>query len=616
MPSELRPNDLPSPAATSVDAPDVTSTAPDPDGIGPAERFAASAESTPYRTWLLSVVALTVVLQVVLVSTSPPIAPDGITFLNIARALAGYPTRVEELQPGAVPFIDGTGRLVYPFPSPVPLDAVDVLRRTDQHPGYPALVIVGRFLVLPLVPAASVNSWIWGARLVSGIFGVLAVLAVWRLASRLFDRRTALVAAALIAVLPLFRRNAADALSDSPHLVLYLVAVMFAVEAVLRRQARWFALTGAASGLAFWVRPEGLSVAVAVAAMLPLWAWRTKKLRPRSVVKFAALTLLVAALVAGPYVLLSGRLSGKFLYLLPSSSPQAAAESAPTASAAAVSAGPVLAAAGSPAWVPVRLRPLHKFVGEAGQGLMWVLVLPLAVGMFVRDPQHQRKAGHQLVLWLVVVHMLLCLWLYSAKNYMDERHVMVIVAMALPRTAAGILLMARWASRRFFADALQADRRSAWIAAGLLAVAGSVALWRTLAPVHADDAPLAKAGQELKAVVALESAARRPAGGRSGGDDWILSNSPYVAFYAQLPGHVISERELASPAFTLTAVRSPFRFVVIDVRGDPSIESRLGEIENRYLPYNPASFREKQVRMFLLRAVSLTPDVPPSPPEP
>jgi hypothetical protein len=41
-------------------------------------------------------------------------------------------------------------------------------------------------------------------------------------------------------------------------------------------------------------------------------------------------------------------------------------------------------------------------------------------------------------------HALLLVWLYYAGGYIDDRHLMPIVALALPTAGAGTVLLAAW----------------------------------------------------------------------------------------------------------------------------------------------------------------------------
>lgn len=182
---------------------------------------------------LVAALFLSAACQVYVVSRSPIIAKDGMGFIQIAKSLA--------------------------------IDPPAAMRAFDQHPGYPAMVLACERVYQRLTAADDFRSFIVGSRLASGICGLGTLIFLWLFARRLYDDRIANLTVLLAAVWPLFRLNASDSLSDTPHLMFYLAGVWLACEGLCRRRSRWFAAAGIASGLAFWVRPEGLVVAAAAA---------------------------------------------------------------------------------------------------------------------------------------------------------------------------------------------------------------------------------------------------------------------------------------------------------------------------------------------------------------
>jgi hypothetical protein len=578
MPIESQPAPAPAREASAPGAPVARADAPpsEPD-------VAAAVEAVPYKTWLIAAVLLAVLLQIILVVGSPAIAKDGITFIEMAKGLTRSP--------------------------------VETMRAADQHPGFPAMVVVGRWLVLPFVPSDSIFSWIWGARLVSGVFGILVIIPAWLLANRTFDRRAAIVAAFVVALLPLFRRNAADALSDSPHLFFYLLAVWLAVEGAARRQWKWFLGVGAASGLAFWIRPEGLSPVVVMACLLPFWAWRTRKLRARSVVLFVLVMALGAAAVMAPYRILAGKFTSKITnkeYLLPQAG--AGGGEARFETNALQPARPPLgpggrmelvanvdksvprsvpgtkAAPAEPERIPrpwwVAVDALVETVMEVAHSLRWVLVVPLFAGVFFRDRRRDRDASHAIVIGMVAFHALLLIGLYYAGGYLSDRHVMPIVLLAVPRVSAGMLLLAGWVSRAILrADDTNLDRRRGWVVAAFLAAFAVLAAPWTLAPLHPEEIPVIETSLGLKVHA-------KPG-------DQVLSNSVYVPFYSQIPGRTIAKRDAS--ALNLSKAAQRYRFVVLDGQADPFRTVWLDQLSERYEELHLIGARERGIHAFILR---------------
>ncbi len=185
-----------------------------------------------------------------------------------------------------------------------PLEAV---RSYHQHPGYPALILLTHALLRPLLDDSAAG-WIVAGRTAAIAGSLLAVLAVYWLAAPLHGRRRALVAAALLAILPDACRVGADVLSDLPHLAAYLAGLAALLRGLRTGRSRWFLAGGACSGLAFLIRPEGGAVLVIAVASVLLFVrgWPLKRR-----LGVAAGVVAVFVLLAGPYQLATGKLIPK-----------------------------------------------------------------------------------------------------------------------------------------------------------------------------------------------------------------------------------------------------------------------------------------------------------------
>jgi 4-amino-4-deoxy-L-arabinose transferase-like glycosyltransferase len=135
-------------------------------------------------------------------------------------------------------------------------------------------------------------------RLAGALLGVLAVLLVYLIAVRLWDERTALVAAALAALLPgLFLLS--GALNTEPaYLVVELAAVLFALRSrAAGGDLRWAAAAGACCGLAALTRSNGLLLLLPVAVGLMVVRPRLS----RAGLVAPAVAVAVAALTVAPW---------------------------------------------------------------------------------------------------------------------------------------------------------------------------------------------------------------------------------------------------------------------------------------------------------------------------
>ncbi len=194
--------------------------------------------------------------------------------------------------------------------------AIDVIGSQEQHPGYPVAVwltakFVRRAEGVPEPDAAHhAVQFLLAAQIVSAIAALLLVVPTYLIGRMLFGRFVGFASALLLQVLPVPARVTSDALSEGVYLLTVAVAVMLAVRAVRRPGVGGFLLCGLTVGMSYLVRPEGLMVIGAV-GLTAGWLGLTRRWpRDLTVGRLAALAVGVA-LVAGPYVLLIGKLTNK-----------------------------------------------------------------------------------------------------------------------------------------------------------------------------------------------------------------------------------------------------------------------------------------------------------------
>ncbi|MDK1032340.1 MAG: glycosyltransferase family 39 protein, partial [Planctomycetia bacterium] len=483
----------------------------------PTENGSRPESARAGRTWLVAAVALAAFIQIVVVVRSPAICNDGITFIGIAKALMRSPAAA--------------------------------MREADQHPGYPAMTLVGRYVVRGFVGGDEVLSWILGARLVSGACGLLSVVAVWLLARRTFDERVAGVSAIIFAVLPLFRENAADAMSDTPHLLFYLLAVWLVAEGFVRRRFFWFPLAGAASGLAYWIRPEGLSVALVTGGLLGLWVLRRD--RRRLAVSCLAGLLLTAGIVAMPYVCIKGKFTSKkdITSLVRRNTGPESSDRTQAASQAVARQVP------EPSMKPaqdfsalVLFRGAWELVHEFFHGIRYFLAVPFAIGLFLPRSLRAQRELRVLLGALGGFHIVLLFVLYLMAEYISSRHIMQLVCLAMPWTASGMIYIAGRISTvmpRAVATRLRPERMLILLVA--LVVVGLFP--RSLRPLHRHRIGLVKAACWVRAHAAE--------------GDSVLTNSVYVPFYADMPGRIITKDDAIPEPPGRDGVL-PYRFLVFD----------------------------------------------------
>lgn len=151
-----------------------------------------------------------------------------------------------------------------------------------------------------LAQPATADFYVWG-RAVTAALGTLTVWLLYRAGLR-WDRATAILAAALFAVMPLHVRESHFVLTDVPTTCIVTLTLLLSLRAYEQPRLRTFALAGAAAGLAAATKYNGI-----LAMVMPLIACAGA---PRPARGKAALfgSMLAAAgaafLLAAPYTLL------------------------------------------------------------------------------------------------------------------------------------------------------------------------------------------------------------------------------------------------------------------------------------------------------------------------
>ncbi len=475
--------------------------------------------------WLLTALGVALGLQAVVVARSPLIAPDGIAFLEFAQELA--------VTPGAA------------------------IRGRAQHPGYPALVLAVRACAGALIPGDA--EWIAAARLSSGLSGLACVLLVWLTVRQVLDLRAANMGALLFALLPTVRQNAADALSDSTHLMLFLGALWLAARAAMRRSGWQFLLSGVCSGVAYWVRPEGLAVAVAAAGCaLVAPAWRTR-LGCRRTLGAAAALLLGSALVIAPYVASVGTLTGKLAGKPGWQRLNRAADASANVLGVTPSAG------SAPTLTAVPLASLAAGCGvltaNLAEGLHGVLLVPLLLGI-PRATRRMQGVQSSLLWALAMTYVGLLLLLYVLGGYMDRRHLIPLFALLIPSLSEGTLAIGDW-----LRGLGERRRGTAWLLPGVAVCVLAMLILRGVRPLHQS---------HLHKLAAATWIDRVCQDGDAVGSN---ANAVQVVYYASLPGRaragtVLSDWQPVDAGVLCTTNR----YLVLELDEHGRLPGRLSQV--------------------------------------
>lgn len=360
----------------------------------------------------------------------------------------------------------------------------DVVRGSDQHPLYPALIALAQPALARLVGAGS-NSWRLAAQGVAALCSVGLLFPLFRLARSLFEERAALLAVLLWALLPFPAEVGRDTLSDPVALLAIATALDLGVVALRDRSLRAGLGCGLASGLGYLARPEVAVLPLALLAASGLGAarsWlsgvRVPAWRPGpcsgAVVVFLA--------TVGAYAVTKGEVSEKLA--LRQAAGLTSRHDAPRPRGHALPPG-----LDDRRWdfspkeesdAPGRLRAGEaaiRVVSAWAESLAWVLA-PLAVLGAVRA---RAGWGRGLVLLYVLLFGVLLVRHGMTLGYVSGRHVLSLAIATLPWTAAGIMTVGRRAAA-WLGWGERGRRRAAWTLVGLAVACGAIAQAR---PVHA-----------------------------------------------------------------------------------------------------------------------------------
>jgi hypothetical protein len=397
------------------------------------------------RRLLLAVVLLAAVLHAISIARSFLPAQDGLKFIRIARQFQNDP-----------------------WP--------DVVRDTDQHPLYPALVAVVE-PVIAVFRGAGPDTWRIAAQVVASLASLAILFPLFGLTRSLFDERIASMAVVIYALLPVPAEVGHDTLSDSLGLLAIVLSLRYGALALRSGDWRLALAAGLAGGVGYLARPEA---ALAPLAVSLAWVYTAaRRLRSRTVIvspALLALGLSVLFLVGG-YALVKGQVSEKLALRNGAAlgSQQAVIRTVPQLLPRGLN---------DPRWdfspkedsdrTPIRhpLRALEWMAIEWWDELCWgfavMTIWGLARQRFILGLCRNREAvdsgqAERLVLAaFAAVFMLVLLRHTSALGYLSGRHTLPLVAISAPWAAAGTFVCMRGLGVK-----LPWSPRLAWAIAGV-----------------------------------------------------------------------------------------------------------------------------------------------------
>jgi hypothetical protein len=480
------------------------------------ERLDRTPAATPSRPMvaLLLILVVTLGTRLYMVAHAQNVALDATTHLSMGKMLFSH-------QPAGV------------------------LRDFKYHPGY--AFTVGA--IATVSGASWPDGWIVVGHIVSIFAGLVAVVAFYYVATKIFDRTVALAATMLLAISPAFTQTSADVLSDAPALAMALVAIAAGFKAMEQCSAgRWSSVAYAAAvglfgGLGYLFRPEHL-LASAIATFLIIVAVRPKGKLP--VMQLAGVVTVVAATAAVvlPYALTIGALTQKKSvddFAMGSGTPMLASIVPSPTSLSAIRLGDLWC---SPLGVILKLQ---GSMGPIAFGLACACLLTwIAAYMLSRRGRPLPQAMVIKPMWpgafamfapSVVLGPVLLLLEYHQRGYVSARHLMLPGTLLMPMAGAGAVMFAKLAMATFrgargqsLEDRLEHQSTSGLsFALFLLILAALSVAARSMATLHRDKGCYQQVGVQMAKAF--------------GAGHYVLSPDGWIPFFAQCPPEEFSNAE-------------------------------------------------------------------------
>ena len=400
-------------------------------------------------------------------------------------------------------------------------------------PGYPLLIAPVRLIVRDAE---------FAGRLVSLAFGSALVVAVFLLASDLYDRRVGYLAAALVALHPVLVGMSTTVNSEPTYFCLLFAGVFFVRRAVTSRR-RWCAVvSGILLGLGYLTRAEALLIATIGIFWVLISGWKKQRLASA---QLAGLLLAAFAFVASPYVLYLAKSTGQFHLEAKSASNFAYGQmilSGKSSSEANFGIDPDLTPRGLDMRTSLEVLRTTKVkptsvvrfllggIRRNGKALIGGLLtnkaiggVPLmalvALGLF-GTAWNANRAANEVFLFALFVCLVVPLF---SLIFFDDRYLVVFLIPLIIWAAKGLTELSNWSGETARTLGLnQGLIASTQAVIVLFATATLFALtWqgvKEFAPLVSEDAALRLVGQEMK-----DRFPPRPR---------ILDTGPYIAFYS------------------------------------------------------------------------------------
>jgi hypothetical protein len=311
-----------------------------------------------------------------------------------------------------------------------------VLRTTNQAPGYPVLILGMSKIVRLFSQAQDCDIMAASAQIVTMLAGVLIVIPMYLTGKQLFDARIGFFAALMFQIFPVCMHVTSDGLSEGPFFLFAAWGLYFGSAAVMKPTWWRFLTCGELAGSAYFIRPEGLEIAAAVAIAAIFAGFLARSwLTPAR-----ALAGLLCGVIpfAGGYFAVTGTLTRK---------PTSMKLVQPEPETPAV-AGPPLAAYWGDGIHPPNTNVIRTgltVLGESTRTCQY-FGLPLALfGLWVWRSRLQSQPALWAFIALGAIHILILWRMAVVVGYVSDRHTMMVAFVTAFGGASAICTFIGWA---------------------------------------------------------------------------------------------------------------------------------------------------------------------------
>jgi Dolichyl-phosphate-mannose-protein mannosyltransferase len=377
------------------------------------------------RHSLLAVALFAVTLHVVAITQTILPAQDGIKFIRVAQLFHTQPW-------------------------------TDVVRGSDTHPLYPALIALAEPLVAWFAGSGP-DSWRLAAQIVT-VFGAIGLLVpIYAITRSMFDRRIAVLAAGLAVLLPRTAELGHDTLSDTLGLMTTCLALWLGATALRRGDWRFALGSGLAAGLGYLARFELIVVPFAIGLTWFIGLFRDSRARTVASGPALAVLLLSTMAVIASYAVVKGEISEKLAFrygALLSPKKPAARLAPPTAARGLNNPRCDFSPKEETDRIPIRnwQYAVLRIIGKWWEELCWLFAVMTVWGIvrqsYIRSLCSDRapddgETERRLLAVFAVVYGLALVRHSVTLGYMSGRHIMPLVCVSLPWAAAGSFVCAR-----------------------------------------------------------------------------------------------------------------------------------------------------------------------------